>query len=70
MKQFITTNQIKRNSIKLPNELSKNPNLDEAKITVTDDLITFQLPKTQTSLGEIWQYVHHKDSWVVVTLVA
>lgn len=69
MKNFITTGQVKRNSVKLPNELAIHKNLDQAKISVTDDLITFTLPRSETSLGEIWQYVHHKESWVAVTFI-
>jgi hypothetical protein len=70
-KQFITTGLIKRNTIKLPNELAVNPMLPQAKVEVTDDVVTFTLPPKNTNpdniYAEIWQYVHRKEKWVNVT---
>jgi hypothetical protein len=67
---YISTVQTKKNVIKLPAELANHPNLDDAVVTIKEDTIVFQLPPAkpqETLFADVWQYVHHKKTWVCVT---
>lgn len=69
-KQYVTTPVVKKNQIKLPHELANHPYIADAKIKVEDDLVTFVLPPAnpnESVASDIWQYVHAKESWVMVT---
>ena len=72
MAKVITTNQITRTQVKLPNELAKHPNIDQAEVTINEDLITFKLPPAnphESTFADLWQYVHHKKVWVQMTFI-
>lgn len=68
-KQTITTSVTKRTSIKLPHELANHPHLANATVTVNEDLVTFVVPckDPEDKYAEVWQYVHRKKTWAVVT---
>jgi hypothetical protein len=71
-KTYVTTSEIKRNTIKLPNELANHPNLKLAKIDVNEDVVTFTLlpaDKHEGGVFDVWQYIHYKKLWVQVTFI-
>lgn len=68
MAQYVNAVEVKRNVVKLPVELARHPQIDNAKITINEDIITFQLPpaKPEENVMDVWQYVHDKKCWVCV----
>ena len=71
MANHVTTQEVKRNVIKLPHELAIHPNIDNAQVTINEDIITLKLPpaKPAESVFDVWQYVHAKRVWVQVTFI-
>ena len=69
MAQYVNAAEVKRNVVKLPAELTRHPHIMDAKITINEDIITFQLPpaKPEENVMDVWQYVHDKKCWVAVT---
>lgn len=66
-KQIITSIVVRENVIKLPKELVDNPALNEAEVSINEDVVTFKLPTNRVSgsdtVIEIWQYIHHNEMW-------
>jgi hypothetical protein len=66
----ISTCRIRRNIIKLPQELQNHPHLKDADITIDVDTVTFKLlpaKPEENPTKDIWQYVSPKQLWVQVT---
>lgn len=67
----ISTGVVKKINVKLPVELSKCEDLENAKVEMDQDTISIILPcKNQEGKisFNIWQYVHNKSTWVNLTM--
>jgi len=67
---YISSVKTKKNVVKLPVELANHPNLDDASVSIDEDTIVFKLSPAkphETLFADVWQYVHHKQTWVCMT---
>lgn len=70
MAKFINTNVTDRVSIKLPYDLATHPHINDAEVSVNEDVVTFKLPPAkphESMFADIWQYINSKQKWVCVT---